>query len=99
VTRVRWTPQARDDLRRIHEYISRDSPHYAALVIAELLASVRRLQSFPQSGRIVPERSEPTLREVIWRNYRVVYRHLDGANEVHVVLVFRAERLFPTSGA
>lgn len=99
MTRVRWTPQARSDLRRIHEYISQDSPHYAGLVIAELLASVRRLQSFPQSGRMVPERSDPALREVIWRNYRLVYRHLEGANEVHMLLVFRGERPFPEGGA
>ena len=99
MTRVRWTPQARDDLRGIHEYICNDSPHYAALVVAELLASVRRLREFPESGRVVPERGEPALREVIWRNYRVVYRHLVDATEVHVLLVFRAERLFLELGA
>ena len=98
MTRVRWTPQARSDLRRIHEYISRDSPHYASLVVAELIGSVRRLQEFPLSGRVVPEREDPSLREVIWHNYRVVYRHLPATSEAHVLLVFRAERLFPGGG-
>ena len=68
-------------------------------MIADLLASVRRLHDFPLSGRVVPERGEPMLREVIWHNYRVVYRHLEAADEVHVLLVFRAERLFPLGGA
>ena len=54
MTRVRWTPQARADLREIHKYISRDSAQYADLVIADLLASVRRLHDFPLSGRVVP---------------------------------------------
>jgi len=95
VTRVLWTPQARGDLRGIGEYIGHDSPHYAALVVAEILTSVRRLREFPESGRILPERGEPTLREVIWRNYRIVYRHMVSEREVHVLLVFRAERLLP----
>jgi len=38
---------------------------------------------------------EPTLREVIWRDYRIVYRHMVSEREVHVLLVFRAERLLP----
>ena len=98
MTRVLWTPQARSDLRGIHEYISRDSRHYAALVVAELVGSVRRLRDFPESGRIVPERNDPALREVIWHNYRVVYRHVQATKEVQVLLVFRAERLFPGGG-
>jgi toxin ParE1/3/4 len=99
VTRVRWTAQARSDLRGIREYIGHDSPHYAQLVVAELVGSVRNLRQFPESGRVVPERGDPALREVIWRNYRIVYRHVTAANEVHVLLVFRAERLFPPVGA
>lgn len=95
MTRVRWTPQARSDLRGIREYIRNDSARYADLVVAELVAAARRLRQFPESGRTVPERGDPTLREVIWRNYRLVYRHLSAADEVHVLLVFRAERLLP----
>ncbi len=95
MTRVRWTQQARGDLRGIFAYISLDSPHYATLVVAELLACVRRLREFPESGRVVPERGESTLREIIWRNYRVVYRTLADAGEVQILMVVRAERLFP----
>ena len=55
-------------------------------------------QAFPESGRHVPEREDPQLREVLWRSYRLGYRHLPDKDEVHVLLVFRAERMFPTSG-
>ena len=39
MTRVLWTPQARTDLRKIHDYVARDSLQYATLVVAELLAA------------------------------------------------------------
>ena len=60
---------------------------------------MRRLREFPESGRAVPEWGDPMLREVIWRHYRVVYRYLADSKEMHVLLVFRAERLLPALGA
>jgi len=98
MTRVLWTRQAQVDLAGIHEYISRDSVRYADLVAAELVAAVARLRAFPESGRQVPEREDPRLREVLWRSYRIVYRFQAEANEVQILLVFRAERLFPAGG-
>ena len=56
------------------------------------MCAVERLQEFPQSGRIVPEHNIASLREVIVRPYRVVYRLREGV--VEVVTVFRASRLF-----
>jgi plasmid stabilization system protein ParE len=66
------------------------------LVVTRIIASVDRLQAFPDSGRIVPERGDPEIREVIVRPYRVVYRR--RANEVEIATVFRASRLLPDIG-
>lgn len=93
MTRILWSPQALRDLEGIRDYVAADSPRYAALVIERIVHSVERLQDFPRSGRIVPERSDPNVREVIVRPYRVVYR-LRG-DQAEVVTVFRASRLFP----
>jgi plasmid stabilization system protein ParE len=49
-----------------------------------------------ESGRVVPERSDPQIREVIVRPYRVVYRYHLG--EVEVATVFRASRQLPDIG-
>jgi toxin ParE1/3/4 len=94
VIRVLWTEEARSDLRNIRDFIAHDSPRHAELVVSELIAVVRRLESFPESGRMVPERRESTLREVIWRNYRIVYRYPAVPDEVHVLMVFGAQRQF-----
>jgi hypothetical protein len=63
------------------------------LVVHRLVAAVERLEAFPRSGRIVPERNDETVREVIVRPYRIVYRLRPGLAEI--VTVFRASRLFP----
>jgi toxin ParE1/3/4 len=93
VTRILWSPQALLDLESIRDYISHDSPRYAELVVQRLVAAVERLESFPQSGRIVPERNAEDIREVILKPYRIVYRMRPGL--VEIVTVFRATRMFP----
>ena len=71
---VRWTVGAREDLRAIFEYISRDSPTYAAAVAGRVVAAVGRLRSHPKLGRVVPEYENETIRELVVASYRVVYR-------------------------
>ena len=93
MTRIRWSPQALLDLESIRDYIARDSPLYAELVIRRLVAAVERLEAFPQSGRIVPERNAEDIREIIVKPYRIVYRLRPEL--VEIVTVFRASRLFP----
>jgi toxin ParE1/3/4 len=93
VTDILWSPQAQRDLLSIRDYVAQDSERYADLVIQRIVASVERLSSFPESGRVVPERDDPHVREVIVRPYRVVYRFRVG--QVEVATVFRASRLLP----
>ena len=81
------------DLEAIRDYIADDSPRYAALVIERIIGVVERLSSFPESGRMVPERNDPEIREVIVRPYRVVYRLRPGV--VEIATVFRASRMLP----
>ena len=93
MTPVIWSPQAVLDLESIRDYIAHDSPRYAALVVQRLVAAVERLETFPHSGRVVPERNDESIREVIVAPYRVVYRLRPGLAEV--VTIFRASRRFP----
>ena len=88
-----WSPQSLNDLESIRAYIAQDSLVYADLVLRRLAAAVERLRIFPESGRIVPERNDPGIREILERPYRIVYRVLPG--QVEIVMVFHASRLFP----
>jgi toxin ParE1/3/4 len=95
VTRIVWSPQAIHDIEAIRAFIAQDSPAYAELIARRLVASVERLQSFPESGRLVPEREDPTIREIILSPYRIVYRYRAGVAEI--ATVFRSSRQFPAS--
>lgn len=92
MTELVWSPQALRDLEGIRAFIALDSPRYADLTVRRVVAAVERLTLFPESGRIVPERNSPDIREVIVGAYRVVYRHKTGL--VEVATVFRGSRQF-----
>jgi plasmid stabilization system protein ParE len=79
---VRWTPQAADNLEAVTEFIAKDSPHYASLFAINVLRAVERLVDFPESGRMVPEKNDPQIREIILGNYRIVYRLRQGTAEL-----------------
>lgn len=87
-----WSPQAVRDLEGIRAYIAIDSPRYADLTVARILAAVERLKAFPESGRIVPERNDSMIREVVVGRYRAVYRR--RADGVEIATVFRGSREF-----
>lgn len=94
MTPLTWSPEAQRDIESIRAYIAEDSTRYADLVVQRIIATVERLETFPESGRIVPERNDPSIREVLVSPYRVVYRFLGKAAEI--VTVFHASRSFPT---
>lgn len=89
--RVIWTRQAVEDVEAIEAYVSRDSERYAVLLAERLVAAIERVGLFPESGRVVPEVGDATLREVVYGNYRIVYRVLPEA--VEVVTVYHGARL------
>ena len=93
--RIVWSPQAIRDVESIRAFIVQDSLAYAELTAERLVFAVERLQEFPESGRIVPERQNPAIREVIVRPYRIVYRLRDRF--VEIATVFRGSRQFPSS--
>jgi plasmid stabilization system protein ParE len=65
VKRLIWSPRSIRDLESIHHYIAQDSLSYADLVVQRLVLAPERLRQFPESGRVVPERGQPELRELI----------------------------------
>jgi addiction module RelE/StbE family toxin len=74
MAKISWTRKSIKDLKSIHEYISLDSKFYAARFINRLVSRVDQLMDFPESGRIVPEKEDPSIRELIEGNYRIFYK-------------------------
>jgi addiction module RelE/StbE family toxin len=90
MVKVIWTEFALDDLKSIHEYISKDSKPYADKLIAKLIKRVDQLEKFPKSCRITPEFDSEKIRELIEGNYRIVYRI--NPNHVGIVRVHHSAR-------
>jgi plasmid stabilization system protein ParE len=58
-----WTEYAIEDLRLIHEYISKDSKRYADRLVEKIIERVDQLQNFNKSGRVVQEFNSEAIRE------------------------------------
>ncbi len=71
---IKWTNKSLKDPKAINDFISLDSKFYATRFINKLLQRVDQLILFPESGRIVPEKNNPEIRELIEGNYRIFYK-------------------------
>jgi toxin ParE1/3/4 len=87
-----WTARARRDLIEIGDYIARDNPGAAIVWVDSLLEAVERAARMPLAGRVVPGLARPDVREMIRRNYRIVYRV--QPRKIVVITVFDGRRLF-----
>lgn len=94
MAKVVWTEKASGHLQAIYEYIAHDSAVYAARFVRTLVKSTGKLELMPNCGRVVPEFNDPNLREVIYQNYRIVYRAINNQRTVEILAVVHCARNF-----
>lgn len=71
--RIAWTDSAWLELESAASFIARDSPRYAAALVAEARSASRSLKKSPRRGRIVPEVAGENVRELFVKSYRLIY--------------------------
>ena len=100
MARVRLTEQAQNELDAIIEYYERvGAADFAEVFEEKVIAKVRSLERFPRLGRVVPEIRDEAIREVLYRNYRIVYV-VDQDDEVAEVLtIFHSSQQFGALGS
>jgi toxin ParE1/3/4 len=86
-----WTKEALLRLQEIEEYISKENPVAAAGFTDKLISAAETIIDFPEKGRIVPELSLENIRELIHKNYRIVY--LVKKKSVDILTVFEGHQL------
>ncbi len=86
-----WTNEALARLREIKKYIAQNNPDRARLFIKKIIDRTDILSSNPQIGRVVPEISRPEIRELLFKNYRIVYRI--KKDYIEILTVFEGNRL------
>ena len=89
---IRFAESAITDIEAIGDwYAEQGVADVGDQLIRQIVIRIEALADHPEMGRIVPEFSQPFLRELIQPPFRIVYR--TEPNLVRVVRVWRSERL------
>lgn len=91
--RIRWSPLAVDRVSEIADYIAQDDPLAAARWIHSLFDRVNQVKDFSKSGRFVPEINRKDIRELIYGNYRIIYR--TEPKVVSILTVRHSKQILP----
>ncbi|MFH1981492.1 MAG: type II toxin-antitoxin system RelE/ParE family toxin [Pseudomonadota bacterium] len=89
--KVKFTPSAKTQFLTALSYIRKDKPSAAIDFRTRAEKILRRLEDFPESGRIIPDFPELPYREVIISPYRFFYKIKDDV--VWIVAVWHGAQL------
>ena len=88
---IEWSPSAQDELNKILDYIAQDSVEYALTFYDQVHEKVHNLSIFPKMGRKLPDLEDPNIRELIFKNYRVIYRILE--DKIQIIRIFHGSKI------
>ena len=91
--RIIWSPLAVERASEIAAYLAGDNPATAEKWVDTVFMKVENLQDFPERGRIVPEANNKAIRELIYGNYRLIYR--PEGKRVPVLTVQHGKQILP----
>ena len=86
MAKIKWSKDSIEDLKEVCRFIAMDSPHYASLLNDRIFEMAEHLELFPEMGRQVPEADDPNIRELIYKNYRIVYQVKEQYLEIITVI-------------
>ncbi|RYU86888.1 type II toxin-antitoxin system RelE/ParE family toxin [Mucilaginibacter terrigena] len=75
---------ARRDMRAIYNFIRRDSLFYAQKEVKDIRTAVKKLKLNSQLGRKFEEFDDELTRELIFKNYRIIY---DIVPDKHIIIL------------
>ena len=88
-----WSPLAVDRVSEIAAYIARDKPLAAEKWVKTVFSKIEHLKSSPEIGRIVPEIDNGRFRELIYGNYRIIYRI--ELEQISILTVRHGKQILP----
>jgi plasmid stabilization system protein ParE len=91
--KIVWSPLAIDRVSEIAGYIAQDKPAAAEKWVKTVFSKVSKLKSSPEIGRIVPEIENNQFRELIYGNYRIIYRI--EKNQISVLTIRHGKQILP----
>src|SRR5215207_4911593 len=92
---IKLSRSARLDIQDIVRYISIDDPDHGLRFGKFLIQHTKNLDHFPERGRVVPEFDDESIREIIVRAYRIVYRLDHYQRSIEIIRFWHAGRGSP----
>lgn len=91
--KVRWTRQALQDLKHLHEFISEENPQAAGAMVSRIHeAATERLAKHPRMGK---EGRVSGTRELVLVGTPYILVYLLQKNEIQIVAVLHSSRRWP----
>jgi len=91
--KIVWSPVAIDRVSEIAGYIAQDNKAAAENWIETVFQRVEQLKRFPESGHVVSETDNKTLKELIYGNYRIIYRFEE--KRISILTVRHGKQIMP----
>ena len=85
-----WSREALEKLNEIEEFIATNNPERAESFIDYLITQGEAITNNPKIGRCIPEISNPEIREIIARRYRIVYKVT--CEQIEILTVFEGHK-------
>ena len=91
MVQIKWLPEAKFDLKEIHDYIALDSKKYAEIQVRKIKQRTDVLKMQPEIGKLVEEINNPKVREIIIGNYRIIYRNV-SSKSIDILMIHHGAR-------
>ncbi len=78
MVKVTWSKQAIEDIHRVREYYLEFSTTFSSKLVDQIFEKEALISQHPEIGRIVPELNNQNFREIIFRNFRIIYAIFDS---------------------
>ena len=86
MVKIRWSEDSIENLKEICRFIALDSPYYARVFKDRIFEMVEYLKLFPKIGRQVPESDDSSVKEIIYKAYRIIYQIKEDYLEIITVI-------------
>ena len=93
--KVIFMKRAARDMEQIVARIAKDNPDAALRLGDELIDEALSPVQFPEPGSVVPEFGDPTIRQLILGNYRIIYRLRKMSHRLSIIRFWHSARGTP----
>ena len=93
MVRIVWSHRIIQDIYAASEYHAAFSPSFAKALTNGIFAKAALLENHPLMGRRVPESVRADLRELIYKQYRIIYQVVSESELLMVTLHHSAQPL------